>query len=388
MKRKKIGVILPRSVGHCRNVIRGVYRYANTQLDWDLVHHDALKSSTVEALAAASIHGAVVLAHYGKAFQELESLGVPLVNVSSYEMPVTLSSVLPDDVQAGIMAAQYFITRGFRNFGYVSIPMRSGYPLWRGEGFKRCLFENGLSCAERVYWEPDPTGRLTHEELTARWLLDLPTPCAIFVCCDSDALPLARVAVKAGIQIPDEIAIMGVDDDDMLCTLSSPSLSSVALPGQRMGYEAARVLQALLADPSSPAINKVLRPTGISVRQSTEVFAVEDPALQRALRFIREHLHEVLTVADVAAHVGMNRRSLEIKFRRSMGQSPHDAIRSAQMSRAQRLLTDTDLPLSDVAEKCGFRSLPRFSVVFKEQVGQPPSEYRASQSTFFAPGSG
>jgi LacI family transcriptional regulator, galactose operon repressor len=181
---------------------------------------------------------------------------------------------------------------------------------------------------------------------------------------------------QLGFRVPDEVAIVGVDDDDLLCELSRPSLSSVALPGERIGYEAAVLLDRWLRGLRPPKKVVVLPPVGVVVRQSSDLMAVPDPQVSAALRFIREQADRPLHVQDVLREVPMARRALERRFRKWLQRSISEEIRRIHLERSRQLLSQTDLPLSAVATQSGFTDGRQLSVVFRRETGLTPSAFR------------
>jgi LacI family transcriptional regulator len=176
--------------------------------------------------------------------------------------------------------------------------------------------------------------------------------------------------------VPDEVAVVGVDDDELICELSNPPLSSIAPDTYRTGYEAAALLDRMMSGEHVKAAPHLLPPLGVSPRASSDVLAIEDEEVSSAVRFIREHACEGIDVNDVMAQVPLSRRVLESRFKKLLGRSPHEEIDRVQMTRARELLRSTDLSLVQVAEKVGFPHAEYLSVVFKKRVGQTPREYR------------
>jgi LacI family transcriptional regulator len=205
---------------------------------------------------------------------------------------------------------------------------------------------------------------------------------ALFACNDTAGLKLAELCRRSGLKVPAELAILGVDDEDILCELALPSLSSIALDLDSIGYQAAALLDRLLAGGrgSSARTRSVLvRPKEIAERDSTRVFTCEDSLVERAVRFIRGRGGDRLRVSDVVAALPASRRSLELRFRRAVGRSIHDEIVRARLARARALLRDTEARISDVAAECGFGSSQRLHAVFRAAEGCSPGAYRRAQ---------
>jgi LacI family transcriptional regulator len=197
-------------------------------------------------------------------------------------------------------------------------------------------------------------------------------------CNDDRGQQLLDACRRAGVLVPDELAVIGVDNDEFLCNLSIPQLSSVDINTERVGYAAAALLDRLMAGEPPPAQPLLLPPRGVVARVSSTVLATEDRELARAIRHIREHACENLRLKDFARTSGLSRRALERRLRKLLGRSPKEEITRVQLERAKQLLTGTDLPAAVIAEKCGFSQPKYFSQVFHAKVGCPPSVYRSS----------
>jgi len=182
---------------------------------------------------------------------------------------------------------------------------------------------------------------------------------------------------RLGVPVPDEVAVVAVDNDELLCELAHPPLSSVIPNTRRTGYEAAALLDRLMNGGRARGETHLIPPLGVATRQSTDVLAIEDPHVSRAVRYIREHACDGINVRDVLRAVPQSRRLLEARFKKLLGRTPHEEILRVQLRRVKQLLTETDLPLETIAERTGFAHPEYLSVVFRREVGQPPSRYRA-----------
>ena len=211
----------------------------------------------------------------------------------------------------------------------------------------------------------------------AAWLADLPKPVGIMACNDDRGREVLEACRAAEVRIPEEAAVIGVDNDELLCELSDPPLSSVTLGAERAGFEAAALLDQLMAGRRKRAGQIVARALGVVARRSTEVVLHDDQEIAAALRFIHDNAGQPIRVYDVVASLGDARRTLEIRFQQVLGRSIHEEIRRARLERAKRLLLETDLPLPKVAKASGFGSPSYLAVVFQKDVGQSPMKYRA-----------
>jgi LacI family transcriptional regulator len=269
--------------------------------------------------------------------------------------------------------------RRFEHFGYFGSE-RAGFSRHREKGFAAALQEAGHTVdACHAEYLPRPASDVSWKQVDRRigkWLAELPKPVAIMASNDVPARALADMCRQLAVRVPEEVAIVGVDNDEVECRLAHPPISSVQLPSERIGYEAAKLLDRLMAGESPPVEPTFLAPLRVVTRQSTDVFAVEDPDVQRALALIRERCGENIGIDAVARHCGTGRRRLERQFRKSLGRTILDEIRRMRIQRASELLVSTNLPTPQIAEKSGFSNARRFAVVFRECTGETPSSYR------------
>lgn len=283
-----------------------------------------------------------------------------------------------DDKAIAHLAADHLLERGFRHFGFCGDP-RFNWSNWRQEHFHRRITQAGFDC--HVY-EPSPPRRGTTPWDQERadigdWLRGLPKPVGVMACYDIRGREVLDVCRQLGIIVPDEVALIGVDNDELICDLADPPLSSVIPDAQRTGYEAARLLDLLMADHPELPLAHLIKPLGIAVRGSTDVLATDDTDVSAAVRFIRAHASESIKVEDVLRAVPLSRRVLEARFEKLLGRTPHEEITRVQVERVKELLAETDLTLSAIAHRAGYKHVEYMSVVFKRETGLPPSRYRS-----------
>ena len=211
---------------------------------------------------------------------------------------------------------------------------------------------------------------------TQRWLRQLVKPVAILCCEDAPARYLADVCSQIGLRVPEDVALLGVGNDDLDCTLTQPTLSSIAVPTERIGFEAAALLDRLMAGEADTPGPLLLPPLHVITRHSTDLTAVDDEAVQAALRHIRQHSHEDLSVDQVARAIAVGRRLLERRFRSVLGRSVLEEINRVRVERAKDLLANTHLPIATVAQRSGFATTRRLDVVFARHAGLCPRAYR------------
>ena len=373
--RPLVGLAADGVTGYGRAVVRGVMRYANAQRRW-LIHQELRRTYEPDRTWPAC-DGAIVGGAGPEFFAQIRRQSRHVIHCSGSGDPAVAPIVALDDVAAGGMAAAHLFDCRLRQFAYYG--RRAGQTSANREaGFVAEVVRRGCACLPcPVDWPTEFENRRHWPALT-EWLAGVPKPIGIMAADDSAAHDLAAACLKANVAVPEGVAVIGVNNDDMLCESAWPPLSSVIADYGRMGYAAAVLMDRLLAGATLTPAERVTRlpPLGVAHRQSTDVLAVDDPQVADAVRFIREHACDPCGVADVLRRVPIGRRRLERQFVRHLGRTPHDEILRVQMDRAKRLLLETALTLPDVAERCGFSSSPTFGRAFVRALGATPAAFR------------
>lgn len=380
---RRIALLLGQDIGYCREVLRGVQQYAVHRRQW--VFRDAPPEvDTLTPLCEWRPHGVIGLLFHREVADALVRLGIPLVNTTSTLSRWDVPLVEADHELVGQMAADYFLDKGYRHFGFFGSAW-THVSRTREAAYRDRLGEAGFalaSCHAEYLPRPPVGASWRHvDKQVADWLRTLPKPVAILCSNDVPARDLADVCRQLQLKVPQEVALLGVDNDELECGLTWPSLSSIELPAQRIGYEAARVLDDLMRGKRPPAAPLFLPPIRVVTRQSTDMRAVDNPVVVAALDFIRANLADEFTVDDIAAGAGVGRRDLERKFRASLGRSVLDEVRTARVDRVRQLLGDTQLSMAAIAQRAGFSGARRMAVVFRESTGATPRQYRRKVHT-------
>ncbi|HRK31774.1 MAG TPA: substrate-binding domain-containing protein [Tepidisphaeraceae bacterium] len=361
-RRVRVGVIVNNVGGYSRGVVRGIASFAFSRA-WVCRVEGINDSRILNNLK--DYDGLIVQAATPTQARALSRASIPAVNVSSALPLKQVPSVVSDDRLVGRVAADYLLRRGFRHFAYFSPDNRSFAKL-RHEGLSQRLSEVSQS-AELARDEPALRAILRRRR----------EPIAIMGCNDRAGLTALDLCSQLGVKVPDEAAILGVDNDEMMQSLAFPGLSTVDTARQRIGFEAAAMLEQLI-DRKPPTSNLVfVPPVGVITRQSTDTTAIADGDVAEALRFIERHAGRPIGVTDVTRELPLSRRQLERRFRQIVGRSVLDEIRRCRIERAQQLLVNTELTLKQVAIASGFASTSYLSVVFHKRVGVTPMQYRA-----------
>jgi LacI family transcriptional regulator len=361
---RRIGLAIDAVGAYGRGIIRGVATFCRAHPHWLIVEEPQWSFAKRANLKTWEVDG-VIAQVFDEAFEnEILAAKIPATNVSNFCESHRLPTVLPDDAAVGTMAAQYLASFGLRDFGFVWSG-GSEFGRLRLEAFRNYLIEHNLTMHE--------CNVKTHD--MGQWLIDLPKPAAVLGCNDEWAHRLLKAARRVDVKVPDQVAVLGVDDDELINTLISPSLSSISLPAEQIGYEAAAQLEKVLNGEKVPETTK-FAPLRVVTRRSTEVMFIDDPDVTLALRFIHEHASQPLRVDDLLEHVPLSRRSVERRFREALGRSISEEIRHVHVERAKQLLITTDLPIKQIATSSGFENATRMGIVFQKEVGESPTAFR------------
>jgi LacI family transcriptional regulator len=377
--KKSVNILLgiPADLEYGRGVIQGIIRFAATT-NWVLVDAPAGDDGTVQHGTAnfsdLERGGVIALIESPQQADAFRSLGVPCVSVSFALNDPELPAVACDDKMIGGLAASHFLERQMRHFAYLGLPGRVDSQA-RHAGFCERLAVDGFSKIAFLD-APEKFDAGSFKQL-GEWIGALPKPAGIFAINDA----LGRIVIDAcracSIRVPSAVAVLGCGNDPVICGLASPSLSSVALPAERVGFEAADLLATLVNHKKLVERKRLVQVSSVIPRESTDNVSVRDPDVANALRFILAHAGEWIGVRELLLSLPVQRRSLERKFRKVLGRSPLEEIRRVRVDLAKQLLSGTDLPMPMVARRSGFSEAKQLSQVFRALVGMTPTSYRA-----------
>lgn len=297
-----------------------------------------------------------------------------------------VTSVTSNSDLVGEMAARHLLDLGLKNLAFFGI--NAPFSPQRQRGYLSVLRKAGLRCESyidpRSGWEHYMELLMDDDEGLANWLRGLPKPVGVFAAHDPLGWHMSQVCRKAGIPIPEDVALVSANNDELICNLANPPLSSVAVPWDRVGEEVAlamdRMLEAQERGPDADLMGRLVRiaPQGVVTRQSTDIMEVGNHHLRSALSFIKQNVGEPISVDDILRKVPISRRKLETDFLRHLNRSPKEEITRVRIERARMLLAQTDLPIPLVAERCGYNYPERFTVAFRRKVGVTPKAFRKS----------
>jgi LacI family transcriptional regulator len=375
---RTVALLVETSNDYARGLLRGVVAYIRKHRPWTtyLAEHGR-GDEPPDWLSEWRGDGILARIENKRIAEAVVASGRPAVDLSAANLVGSIPWVETDDALIARAAFGHLRERGLRHFAYYG-DGRFNWSNWRAAEFRRLCAEAGCPCEVLdVSTEPRSGASWTKQlRRTAAWVKWLPKPVGIMACYDILGRHVLEACRVGGVNVPDQAAVVGVDDDELLCELSDPPLSSVAPDTYRTGYEAAELLDRLMCGERSEPRAYLVPPLGVVVRKSSDMLAIDDESVSEAVRFIREHACSGIGVSDVLEDVPMSRRVLEARFKKLVGRSPHEEIERVRLERVQELLRLTDLTLEGIAEKTGFQHAEYLSALFKKRVGIPPSIYR------------
>ena len=373
---KRIAIIIRTDSWYGRGVVHGINKFALGK-KWFFCLA-AVGPEVLPQLRKWKPDGVIAQFFDRNIADRIHTLRIPVVNIAMKLPNLPFPNVGVDSQAVGRMAAEHFLDQGFRNFAFFGLK-QSVWSATRGEGFSQKLAEAGFAKVHSLAESSDANalpGWVDADTPTATWLRSLPKPVGIFACNDVKTHELALICRMSGLRVPEDVALLGVDDDVFIQQIAWLPLSSIVLPLELVGYEAAALLERMMQGKRPPAQPILLPPVRVEARQSSAILAIQVPAVARALHYIREHAFELITVKDISHAAAVNRRRLERMFRRELGRTPHQEIIRIRVERAKQLLSSTHLPMPLVAERSGFDSARRLTANFRATAGTSPSAYR------------
>jgi LacI family transcriptional regulator len=379
-KTRKIVLLLNPARNYTRGLIGGIAKYARLQEQWvfyrPLDYREPTPAhSLVNILRELKPDG--ILMREPEQMDQIIKMGIPTVSFPyTVELIPGIANVAANHTAIGQMAAQHLFDRGFQCFAYC------GFDDWwwsrkRREGF--CTAVNQAGYETDIYELPPKARRTWDKELSAiaKWLRTLTLPVGLMACNDDRAELIVEACRAVGLSVPDQVAIVGVDNDPLVCELCGPPLSSVSLGLEKAGYESAALLDQMIRAKTVNTRTIIIEPTHVVTRQSSDTLAVGDQEVASAVRFIRQQGRKNISAKDVADNVTLSRRALEKRFRRILGKSIHDEIRHVRVELVVRMLMDRHVKISAIAEALDFPSVSHLSRYFRMEKGVSPLQYRA-----------
>jgi LacI family transcriptional regulator len=384
----KVALLVETSRGFGREMLRGIARYAQLHGPWSFHITAGDYEQVVPKMKSWGGTGIIARIPNDRVAKAIVEAGVPTIALGltdeqmSPDSPLSKFSELssdPDTVSK--MAADYLLERRFRNFAYVGIDGRA----WSNR--RQLAFSKYLEAVGRhVHVYPQPLRKQdrhweNEQSIMASWIRDLPKPLGLFACNDDRGRQVLEACSLAELRVPEDVAVLGVDDDEVFCALANPPLSSVALNAETAGYRAAELLDGMMQGRVRKPRRILVEALRVVTRRSTDIVAVDDQDVAAAIQYIHHHQGRHISVADVADEVAVSRRNLEKRFRKTIGRTILEEIQIARLDLAKRLLLETSHPISRVAEISGFGSTGYFINFFQSRVGQTPQKFRVALAT-------
>lgn len=370
----KVALLVETSNSYARELLHGVRAWVREHGPWSIRLTEQGRGADVPAwLREWDGDGVIARVEHAGIARALRATGLPVIDVSAALPRLVFPRVATDAEGAAQLAARHLAERGLQRFAYCGY--RGAH--WsgrRGEAFASAVRAAGGTCARFA-----PRAGPVDEEIgaIAKWLRGLPKPIGVLAAIDPRGQQVLAACRLAGLAVPDEVAVVGVHNDELLCELCDPPLSSVIPNAPRAGYVAAGLLAKAMAGKRLPVTLHEIAPLGVASRQSTDVAAVADGKIAEAVRFMRQQAAGGANVGDVLRAVPMARTAFERRFKAVLGTTPHAHLRKLRMERVRELLVSTSLPVGEIAAATGFENPEYLSAMFRRECGESPREYRA-----------
>ena len=379
--RKRIALVVYTSFEPGRETLRGIAQFAHELDNWRLLHvPEGDHISILEWLQSSGVEGIIARIGSDAMAQALHATGLPIVDVNRAVHDIGIHQVDVDDEGIAALVAQHFTDRGFHHIGFY--PHESGVQGWSQ---RRCKYlqEKWAGRGGFHIFEPpvnELAGSKAQRDAVRAWIRALPKPIGIMVARDDGGLMVLDACREENMLVPEQVAVVGVDNDQPLCDLSSPPLSSVRLNHHKVGYEAAQVLDQLLKGTKPSSERLLVQPINLVTRRSSNTNAISDPTVALGIHLIHENLSDSrLDNDDLARGVGISRSLFQRRFRKETGETIRNYLIQVRIKKAQNLLKNSDLTLSEISGLVGFGRHSYLSYIFKKHLGITPGSLRAEQ---------
>ncbi|MCB2153827.1 DNA-binding transcriptional regulator [bacterium] len=362
-------------------VFHGIIDYARKNTTWKLLYNVRTFSlvhryKSYDELIGLGASGIIFSTRDPGRLEAIRETGLPAVSITN-NPGGSAPTVITDDEEIGRIGGKHLLERGFVNFAFVG-STKEPWEVQRHRGFESAVMERATTC---YFFRDEKDAEGDQDAVTAReleeWIKSLPKPIGIMGADDGRALHVLEACHDLGVSVPQDVAILGVDNNVVVCESLLPSLSSVAQNNARVGWEAAALLDRAIQGEQLGPVQIVVPPREVITRMSTDIIAIDDDALARALSFIRENLADSFSVDQIARAAGVSRSLLEKKFRTSLDSTITDLVRDQRLKAAMRLMVETPMMLKEIAEATGFRRATYFCSVFHREMGESPRQWRS-----------
>jgi len=378
----KVALLIETASSYGRGLLRGIARYARLHGPWSFYIEPGGQEEMIPPVRDWGVDGVITLFRTRRQARRILATRLPTVDLDFTLPDLVPWGVCNDEAGVARAAAEHLLSRGLRHFAYVGwAAVEDGISLWesqRREVFVDVVKRAGFATA--VYAWPRlraDQARNREQKALARWLKTLPRPCGIMASNDQRARHVLEAARLADLRVPDDLAVIGVDDDETLCELSTPSISSVSLNTDHIGFKGAEVLDHLMRGRRVARSPVLVPPLGVIARKSTDLLAMADPTVVAAVRFMEANIDKPIRVADALRVAQVSRKTLEVRFARTLGRTPHEELQRRRLERVKSLLLQTAWPLKQIARAAGFTYVEHLHLIFRREVGMTPAKYRA-----------
>jgi LacI family transcriptional regulator len=382
---RRVALIYDARGAYDTKVMSGVAQYIQHSSGWNVyIEENALKDQRLPNLKAWKGDGIIANFDNPRVAAAVVRSKLPAVGFGSGYGWYSVSSDIPyfytNNRAIAELAVDHLVSRGLRHFAFCGYPKNqiNGWCYERRDAFKEALASRGFSCHIYQAKASLETTWVSLQRSIGAWLRSLPKSVGILAANDIRGRQILEACRSCALRVPEDVAVLGVDNDELFCSLSSPVLSSVEQGAKHLGYEAAKLLDKLMKRASIPLKTKrfIIDPFGVITRASTEVLAIEDPHVAKSMTFIAEHYARGIGVNDVVHISGVSRSGLEKKFRARLGFTIATMIRRFQLDRARDLVLTTNLPLKEISANLSFPSVQHMTTLFRKAYGQPPGKLR------------
>jgi LacI family transcriptional regulator len=375
-RRKHVALLIESSNRYARELLHGIHSFVKERFSWSIhLTEQGRGQLPLGWLKDWSGDGIIARVETPEIAAAVRLKGIPTVNVSATSFMSECVNVISDSRLATQLAYEHLLERGLKHFAFCS-DARFAWARTHCQNFQEHVRRGGVECSVFPAKENDAQPLDRERKDLAAWLKKLPKPVGVMACYDIRGQQVLEVCGELGLQVPEQVAVIGWHNDELLCELCEPPMSSVIPNARKAGYEAAVILDDLMAGRFVEPGTRYIAPLGVATRQSTDVVAVNDQHVAAAVRFIRDHACDGITVNDVVHAAGTSRTLLERNYKKALGSTIHDFILNTRIDRVKRLLAETDLSLRVIAERTGFEHPEYLSVAFRKRTGISARDFR------------
>jgi len=383
-RRKDVALLVEWSRNYGRGILKGIGHYVQAHGRWKIYHTERkLSDGAPTWLKNWKGDGIIARIENPRLLKQIDRIGIPTVDLFEPIGGSGLPSILTNDETVARLAADHLIEQGFENFAYcglfgvTSSDQRAAcfVNYLARKGYDVSVFENKRH-AGTAFISNSEDFELRCEGAVAAWISSLPRPVGLMACNDVRAHQILMACAELNIAVPEEVAVIGVDNDEAVCELSWPPLTSIELDPERVGFEAASLLDRLMRGEKWSDEPIMVEPRCLLRRQSTDIVATADTEVAAAIHFIRQHACDGIQVKDILKHLSISRSTLERRFARVVKRSPREEIVNTQLLQVKQLLVRTDYSLAHIARLTGFKYVESMCSVFKRTMGRTPGQFR------------